>query len=42
MQERVFRHGRALSAPDLLRQATGADLDARAYLDYLNEKYATQ
>ena len=42
MQERVFRHGRALSAPDLLRQATGTDLDAGAYLDYLNEKYATQ
>ena len=42
MQEKVFRHGRALAAPELLKRATGEELDARAYLDYLNEKYAVQ
>jgi len=40
MQEKVFRHGRALSAPELLKRAAGATLDAGAYLDYLNEKFA--
>ena len=40
MQEKVFRHGRALSAPELLKRATGTELDAGAYLEYLNEKFA--
>ncbi len=40
MQEKVFRYGRALSAPALLKRAAGATLDAGVYLDYLNEKFA--
>ena len=42
MQEKVFRHGRALSAPELLKRAAGATLDAGAFLDYLNAKFATR
>jgi carboxypeptidase Taq len=33
--ERVHRHGRCLDPADLVRQATGGPLEARAYLDFV-------
>ncbi len=37
--EHVHRHGRVLDPPDLLRQATGQELDPAPLLDYLSAKY---
>jgi carboxypeptidase Taq len=37
--ERVHRHGRVLDPPELLRAATGSELDPAPLLAYLREKY---
>ena len=39
LRERVHRWGRALPAGEVLHRATGADLDARPWLDYARRKY---
>ena len=38
--EKVYRHGSCYLAKDLVRRATGAPPDHRAFLDYLRGKYA--
>lgn len=38
--ETIHRHGRTLDPPELLRRATGSDLDPQPVLDYLREKYS--
>jgi len=40
LRERIHRHGRSLTTPDLLRRATGQDLDAGPWLEYARGKYA--
>ena len=39
LREHVHRHGRTLEPDELLRRATGSDLDPQPVLDYLREKY---
>ncbi len=39
MREHVHRQGRRLDPPELLRRATGQELDPEPQLDYLREKY---
>ena len=39
LREHVHRWGRARTAGDVLRRATGADLDAGPWLDYARRKY---
>ncbi len=41
MREHVYRHGRALTADEILNRATGSSLDVRPYLAYLRHKYGT-
>ncbi|MEF8816974.1 MAG: carboxypeptidase M32, partial [Salinibacter sp.] len=40
LRTHVHRHGRILSAPDLLKRATGAELSAAPWLRYAHEKFA--
>jgi len=35
----IHRHGRTLDPPELLRRATGSDLDPQPVLRYLRDKY---
>ena len=39
LRENVHSHGRRLDPPELLRRATGQELDPEPQLDYLREKY---
>lgn len=39
LAEHVHRHGRVLDPPDLLRAATGSELDPAPLLGYLRDKY---
>ena len=39
LREHVHRHGRTMDPPELLRAATGSDLDPAPLLRYLREKY---
>lgn len=39
LRARVHRWGATYSAEDILRRATGDELDTRPFLDYLDEKY---
>jgi carboxypeptidase Taq len=39
MRTHVHRHGRKLTAPDLLERATGASLSAEPWLRYVKEKF---
>ena len=39
LREHVHRHGRVLDPPELLRAATGSELDPAPLLAYLREKY---
>ena len=39
LRENVHRHGRVIDPPELLRAATGAELDPAPLLAYLREKY---
>ncbi len=40
LHDTVYRHGRFYSSRDLLKKATGKDFSAKAYIDYLSQKYA--
>jgi carboxypeptidase Taq len=40
LREKIHRHGRRFSPPELIRQATGEPLQARYFLDYMKAKYA--
>ena len=40
LRERIHRFGRCLTTPELLRRATGQDLDAGPWLAYASAKYA--
>jgi carboxypeptidase Taq len=40
LRETIHRHGRTLDPPELLRRATGSDLDPQPVLDYLRDKYS--
>ncbi|HZY67655.1 MAG TPA: carboxypeptidase M32, partial [Devosia sp.] len=40
LTDRIYRHGRRLSPPDLIKAATGRPLEAAPYLDYLEGKYS--
>ena len=39
LRENVYRHGRALSAEEVTKRATGSELDVGPYLNYLRGKY---
>jgi carboxypeptidase Taq len=39
LRENVHSHGRRLDPPELLRRATGQDLNPEPQLSYLREKY---
>jgi carboxypeptidase Taq len=39
LREHVHRHGRTLSAAEIVEQATGGPIEAGPYLRYLKEKY---
>jgi carboxypeptidase Taq len=39
LREKIHRHGRRFSPPELIRQATGEPLRARYFLDYMKAKY---
>lgn len=38
-QQNIRQYGRLLKPRDLLRQATGKDLDSQYFMDYLEKKY---
>ena len=40
LEERIYRHGRAYSAGELLRQVTGDELNVQPLLRYLEAKYS--
>ena len=35
----IYQHGRAIEAPELIRQASGSDISIAPYMRYLQEKY---
>ena len=37
--DKIHRHGRLLTPPQLLRNAIGADFDPNCYVDYLIRKF---
>ncbi len=39
LRDNVYRHGRALSAEEVTRRATGSELNVEPYLNYLRGKY---
>jgi carboxypeptidase Taq len=39
LTERIYRHGRKFTAPEIVRRATGEPLKIAPYLAYLNTKY---
>ncbi len=39
LREKIHRYGREFSGPELLRQATGEDLNPEYFLGYLRDKY---
>ncbi|MDH5245136.1 MAG: carboxypeptidase M32 [Betaproteobacteria bacterium] len=39
LRERIYRHGRKFTAPEIVRRATGQPLSIAPYLAYLNTKY---
>ena len=39
LREHVHRFGRCLSTPEILRRATGQDLDAGPWLEYARAKF---
>ena len=39
LTDRIYRHGRKFSAPEIVRRATGEPLSIAPYLAYLNTKY---
>ena len=39
LREKVHRHGRRLTTPEIIRNAAGADLESGPYIDYLRKKY---
>ncbi|MGI6076214.1 MAG: hypothetical protein ACOYD9_07605 [Pyramidobacter sp.] len=41
MQSNIFYAGCAPTAPELMRRVTGSSLDARPFVNYLNEKYSS-
>lgn len=40
LNEKVHAHGRLLTSPEILRSATGADIDINYFLSYIREKYS--
>jgi len=40
LRERIHRHGRKYLPNDLLKRATGSELDARYMMEYLRDKYS--
>ena len=41
LTERIYRHGRKFTAPEIVERATGEPLSIAPYLGYLNGKYRT-
>jgi carboxypeptidase Taq len=41
LQDRVYRHGRKFTPGELLERITGEGLSARAWIDYVREKFST-
>ena len=39
LTDRIYRHGRKFTAPEIVQRATGAPLSIAPYLGYLNSKY---
>lgn len=39
--EKIHRHGKLLTPPQLLKNAIGADFDPNCYVDYLTKKYSS-
>jgi len=39
LTDRIYRHGRKFTAPEIVERATGEPLSIAPYLAYLNEKY---
>ena len=39
LTERIYRHGRKFTAPEIVQRATGEPLSIAPYLAYLNTKY---
>jgi len=39
LTEKVYRHGRKFTAPEIVERATGEPLSIKPYLSYLNTKY---
>lgn len=39
LKENVYKHGRRYNSQELLKRATGQDVNAKAHIQYLNEKY---
>jgi carboxypeptidase Taq len=39
LTDRIYRHGRKFTAPEIVRRATGEPLSIAPYLSYLNTKY---
>ncbi len=39
LTEKIYRHGRKYTAPELIRRVTGDDLTLRPYIEYLQAKY---
>jgi carboxypeptidase Taq len=40
LTERIYRHGRRMTPPELIEAATGRPLDPAPYIDYLTRKYS--
>ena len=39
LREKIHRHGRMLTPPQLLKNAIGSEFDPRCYVDYLKRKF---
>ena len=39
LTERIYRHGRKFTAPEIVERATGEPMSIAPYLAYLNKKY---
>ncbi len=39
LRDRVHRHGRRLTTPEIIQQATGSELESQPYINYLKNKY---
>jgi len=42
LRENIHRHGKRLSTVELIRQATGKEIDSAPLLEYLKERYASK